>query len=231
MSTKSVFIATPMYGGMCTGKYSESLINTVLTLMSNDYEVQYGTLYNESLITKARNTLTAKFLESNCEYLLFLDADQSFQGEDILKMLEQKKDVLGGIIPLKELNWENVKEAAVKGISNIELLSGSFNVAHIKDSKPNESYAFEVEFIGTGMLLIHRSVFEKLKDKVETYTFKDEEYLNYWSTAIHPEYGLLGEDYHFCELCKQVGIKVYATNEPTVSHIGNYEFKGKYVRL
>lgn len=229
MITNSIFIATPMYGGMCTGKYSESLLNTVMALTNKDWHVEYGTLYNESLITKARNTLTKKFLESECEYLFFIDADQSFQAGDVIKMLEEKKDIIGGIIPLKTINWDLVKQAVSAGIKDLEYFTGKFNIQFVEGSIGKKEESFQVEHVGTGMLLIHRSVFEKLKPFVKEYTFENEEYINYWFTDINEKYGLLGEDYNFCELCKKINVPVYAAGYVNVSHIGTYEFKGKYL--
>lgn len=229
MIDNSVFIATPMYGGVCTGRYSESLITTVMTLINSGWHVEYGSLHNESLITKARNALTQKFLDSECEHLLFVDADQSFEAIDVIRMLTEKKDVIGGIIPLKKINWDSVKEAIQLGAENLEYYTGQFNITSLDghDAKRNES--FQVKHIGTGMMLIHRSVFEKLKSFVSDYTFADQKYTNYWFTDVDENNELLGEDYNFCELCKKINVPIYAAGYINVSHIGPYEFKGKYL--
>ena len=73
-----------MYGGMASGVYSKSLVNTFLQLASKGYNIEYADIYNESLITRARNALTHLFLKSDAEYLLFIDADQSFRPEDVV---------------------------------------------------------------------------------------------------------------------------------------------------
>ena len=61
--TKSVFIATPMYGGMCHGSYAKSLFNTMKYLLDSGYEVQFRDMYNNSIITEARDLLTQIFLK------------------------------------------------------------------------------------------------------------------------------------------------------------------------
>ena len=58
-----LFIATPMYGGMCTGAYARSMILlcTDLTGVGIDWNLSFT--YNESLITRGRNFLVQGFLE------------------------------------------------------------------------------------------------------------------------------------------------------------------------
>jgi hypothetical protein len=229
MIDKSVFIATPMYGGMCTGRYSESLLTSVMALINSGWHVEYGSLHNESLITKARNSLTTTFLASECEYLFFIDADQSFDAQDVIRMLEEKKDVIGGVIPLKTINWDSIKEAIKLEVENLEYYTGHFNITSLEEHPSKRNESFQVKYIGTGMILIHRSVFEKLKPLVQEYTFAKKKHLNYWFTNVDEKNELLGEDYNFCELCKKINVPIYAAGYVNVSHIGAYEFKGKYL--
>lgn len=236
---KSVFIATPMYGGMCYGAYAKSLFNTMKTLLDNGIEVQFRDVYNDSIVSTARNTLTGLFLKSGCDYLLFIDADQTFKPEDVLRMIDEDKDVLGAVIPKKEINWHVVKEAVKQNI-DIDLLArctGSFNLAGNIDQNTDFNKPFEVDHIGTGMMLIKRKVFEKLMSEVESYTYSEgrvqgldigEKMYEFWKVTVNN--GMLtGEDVYFCKLWQKLGGKVYAVAYPRVSHIGTYEFMGSVV--
>jgi hypothetical protein len=60
----SVMIATPMYGGMCTGHYVHGLLMTMQQLGELGFNVSWCQIMNESLITRARNELARIFLES-----------------------------------------------------------------------------------------------------------------------------------------------------------------------
>ena len=44
--------------------------------------------------SKARNILTALFLRSKYDYLLFIDADVEFEPEAVIRMLVAKKDII-----------------------------------------------------------------------------------------------------------------------------------------
>jgi hypothetical protein len=92
---------------------------------------------------------------------------------------------------------------------------------------------------GTGFMLIKREVFEKLKDKVPTYTnnvvdlantLKDDMISEYYTTSIErPTNILLSEDYHFCKLARDNGIKVWAAPWVQLAHIGTYAFEGQLI--
>jgi hypothetical protein len=170
----SVFIATPMYGGMCHGSYAKSVFNTMKLLFDNGHEVQYRDMYNNSIITEARNLFTHLFMKSDCDYLFFIDADQSFKAEDVMQMLKEDKDVIGGVVPKKRINWASVVDA-VKNDVPVELLhkfTGEFNIAPLTNQEPPKDFStsFEVSHVGTGMMLIKRSVFEQLQSHVKSYT-------------------------------------------------------------
>jgi hypothetical protein len=103
------------------------------------------TMTNESLISRARNTLTAKFLHTEgSTHLMFIDADIGWEPWHLLALLNADKDVIGGLYPMKSLpvKW------CVNGIPG-----------QVEDP---ESNLIEVTKTGTGFLLIKRSVFEKL---------------------------------------------------------------------
>jgi hypothetical protein len=90
-----------MYGGMCCGAYTSSLVATLGLLNAHGYRTSYSIMVNESLITRARNNLTDMFLASDCSHLFFIDADINFRTEDVLRMMEYDVPVLAGVYPKK----------------------------------------------------------------------------------------------------------------------------------
>ena len=59
-----IFIATPMYGGMCAGFYTQSILQSVSVLAQAGVQTQFSFMFNESLITRARNALAHTFLKT-----------------------------------------------------------------------------------------------------------------------------------------------------------------------
>ena len=52
-----LFIATPMYGGQCFGLYAKAALDLQTQMMKYGIETKFSFLFNESLITRARNYL------------------------------------------------------------------------------------------------------------------------------------------------------------------------------
>ena len=240
-----IFIATPMYGGMCTGTYAINLTSTPSVLGQNGIEMSFSMMLNESLITRARNRLAHDFLKSDCTHLMFIDADISWQPYDIVQMVRAKVDVICGIYPKKEINWHEVHAAVGRGVPADKLheYTGSFVVNTIgkKDVTGRIDQPIEIEKGGTGFMLIERKVIQKLTEVAPKYSNdmftvvnpKDVGTLiaNIFDTSISPaDNRYLSEDYHFCDLARENGFKIYAAPWAKLTHTGTYIFSGGLTR-
>jgi len=238
----SMMVATPMYGGMCTGHYVSGLLGTILKMRQVGVPVYWAQIMNESLITRARNELARLFLEKGFDYLMFVDADISFDGNAIATLMAADRDIVCGIYPKKEIDWKKVRSAAESGKENLADYGGAFvfNMAGEKAETDGDS-CIEVRHGGTGFMLIKRRVFEELIPHVPTYrvsTVKNSEtgeFLKpltheFFATSIDASGALLSEDYHFCELWRKHGGKIYANPFIKLEHVGTYVFGGDVVK-
>jgi len=66
---KKLFIATPMYGGQCAGLYTKSTNDLAMSCAKYDIDIKFYYLFNESLITRARNYCVDEFLRSDYTHL------------------------------------------------------------------------------------------------------------------------------------------------------------------
>lgn len=237
----SIYIATPMYGGQCTGVFLKSILTLVDVLRKDGHVVHFHDLYNESLINRARNSLTEMFLQTNYTHLLFIDADQGFDAGGILKMIQEDVDLIGAAVPMKGINWKRVENRVKDGIpaDQLEKHTGIYNVnistEQRKLLKENPSQKVEVDYVGTGLLLIKRNVLEQLKQhvgqyrsdqpKLGTIEYGDPIY-DFWKTIVDQKSErLLSEDYNFCKLWRDIGGKVYVAPYVKVTHVGTYIFQ------
>lgn len=239
----SLMIATPMYGGMCTGHYVAGLLGTVAKMRSVGVPTYWAQLMNESLITRARNELTRIFLERGYDYLMFIDADISFDAHAVSQLMAADRDIVCGIYPKKEINWSSISKAVEVGKGDLKDYGGSFvfNMIGNRDAETDADGVFEVRHGGTGFMLIKRKVFEEMIPHVPTYrtsTFKDPETGEYarplthefFATSIDSTGALLSEDYHFCELWRGLGGKIYAHPFIKLEHVGTYVYTGDIVK-
>ena len=105
-----IFIGTPCYGGMITADYFKSCMQLVALAASKKIELQFATIGNESLITRARNTIVQLFMDGDYTHLMFIDADLAFNPEAVIKMIEFDKDVVTGVYPRKTIDLIKVKK-------------------------------------------------------------------------------------------------------------------------
>ena len=242
----SLFVATPMYGGMCTGLYASAIMQLVGVCGQNQMQMYYSFMMNESLITRARNSIAYDFLKSDATHLMFIDADIGFNPNDIPRMVAANKDIICGVYPKKEINWVQVSEMVKRGVppDKLHLHTGAFvlNLAHGETEKSgNINEPIEIANGGTGFMLVKRKVFEDLKDKVPSYTNDMYHAIDtvreikvipeFFATSIDEESNrLLSEDYHFCKIAREAGFKVYAAPWASFSHTGTYNFSGQLPR-
>jgi hypothetical protein len=232
-----IFIATPMYGGIAKNNYTISMQNLIVKLSSKGHFISTTTIGNESLITRARNTLAHSFLKTDYDALLFIDSDHGWDADDVVRMVESEKDLIGAIYPMKGINWDNVRLAALAGKQNLEEYSGLFAVNLADNSKihlESMDKPIKVKDIGTGMMFITRKVFTDLAPVCNYYignsvgNYFGEKIIEYFTTFIDEDRVLLSEDYAFCRMWQNIGGEVWAAPWVKITHSGDYNFSGKF---
>ena len=232
-------IGTPMYGGMCTSEYTQSLLN--LSESANKSDVKLTTIFlgNESLIQRGRNTIAHHFMNlPDATHLLFIDADIKFRTEDIVKMIAADKSLIVGPVALKGYNWEEIRQAAVNGEDDIGRTGGVFNINKLPgNDMVDENTPFEIEHGGNAFMMIRRDVFETLKPHTPIYTNGGRslpdgvEIYDYFRVEINKDTNhLLSEDYFLCHSYRQLGGKVWCAPWVETGHFGSHLFNGKYSR-
>ncbi len=214
-------ICTPCYGGQVTEKHYVSMISYTIACMKNNMKFSIETMANESLVTRARNNLVAKMMVNpKTTHLMFVDADVGFDAESIYKLIAHDKDVVGGIYPKKSFEADYVFNPTVGAKREGDLL--------------------EVDDIGTGFLLIKRSVFETMMSKFPKLKYNNSLNLDVeaepfmyalFDTHIDKAGNYLSEDYTFCERWRGLGGKIYADTSIKLTHTGYYPFTGDITLL
>jgi len=237
-----LFIATPMYGGIAKNNYTISMQNLIVKLSQKGHTISTTTVGNESLITRARNTLAHKFMQSDCDALLFIDADHGWDADDVVRMVECGKDLIGAIYPMKGLNWDNIRAAALAGrpAEELELYSGYFAINILPENQEfNVNEPFKVKDIGTGMMFVTRKVFETIGPSCKQYKNNNvgntgvpfgDMVTEYFTTFIDNDV-LLSEDYAFCRMWQQAGGEVWSAPWVKITHSGDYNFSGQFHRM
>lgn len=214
LRTTRVHIAMPCYGGMLTESTFMSFIKWANTARQLNIDWTLETMVNESLISRARNTLTAKFLDMpEATHLFFVDADIGWEPWHLLVLLNRNVDVIGGLYPMKTMPIKWV----VNGFEGAEEGPDGFQ---------------EVSKAGTGFLLMKKHVFEKMNAHPAVKPYKNDigldpkydKYLKtYFDTAVR-QGRYYSEDWTFCENWRDLGGKIYVDKRVLLRHSGSYVF-------
>lgn len=222
----SLFVAVPCYGGQMHSACTISLLHLQMECAKINIVVAFDFLMNESLIPRGRNALVYDFMQCEYTHLLFVDADIQFDPFDVINMIKADKDIIGGAYAKKELLWNNILSCAKKDKDADALqYNTSDYVFTLKDVKDLNKTAIpnpvEAKCVGTGLMLIKRNVFVKIKEHypLRSYMHKNATHYCYFDcTILNNEY--LSEDYFFCQLWRELGGKVFVALWTKTSHYG-----------
>jgi len=254
LQQRKLFLAVPMYGGQCAGMFTRSVADLSAICTKHGIQLQLFFLFNESLITRARNYCVDEFMRSGATHLMFIDADIGFNPQDVIALLamqsdESEYDVIGGPYPKKCISWEKIKQAVDKGMAdedpnNLEKYVGDyvFNPKTTQREIPLNQ-PIEVLEIGTGFMMIRRKTIEEYHkafphqwykpDHVRTEHFDGtREIMAVFDCIIDPESKrYLSEDYMFCYNVQKMGMKVWFCPWMQLQHVGSYIFGGSLADL
>lgn len=216
-------IATPAYGGLHPA-YSASLLKTQWELARHGIAHVILTEPNDSLVSRARCVLAARFLgETDCDRLLMIDSDLEWTAEDVMRLLCAMEspdiEVACGVYPRKS------REV-------------SFPVNFMIDEERrltwhDQTGYVEVKDAPTGFLMIKRSVLERM---MAAYPERQCQFRDY--PVGGPEFALfdcfidgesrhyLSEDFGFSRLWQRIGGRIWADPEISLAHFGQFKYTG-----
>ena len=221
LRTTHVHFCLPMYNGICNEATFISMIKFGIIASKLGVNYSIDTMVNESLITRGRNNLVAKFLFNQAAtHLMFIDVDLGFDAESILRLLCANQDLVGGVYPMKRIPIRYV----INTVPNPQVIGD----------------LVEVSTLGTGFMLIKREVIEKMIAAHPELKYRDNigigqqfEPLMYglFDTMIDPDGNYLSEDWTFCYLWRLMGGKVFADTGIKLDHTGYHKYAGDLEEL
>jgi len=235
-----LFVATPCYGGLVHQPYMQSAIALLQTGPSLGFRVSIELLGYDSLVTRSRNALVAKFLDTeSATHLLFVDADIAFEAAQVVRMLRFDQDVVAGMYPLKMILWDG--DAIGRAQAGEPLDCAPLRYVGVacqgEEAESRDGFITGI-YAGTGFMLIRRAVFRRMIE-----AFPETRY-----TAAHTQpvpsgspnqYALfdcmidpvtrhyLSEDYAFCQRWRSIGGRIWLDTQGKLTHIGPHEFAGR----
>jgi hypothetical protein len=220
MTDPSILFCTPCYGGMVTSAHFCSCLNLKeeLTRVGLAHDWLIGT--NESLVTRARNEMTASFLTTKHSHMFWLDADIEFTPADVAAIWNLEADIGVGVYAMKvrDKQWFAAwKDGEL--VKDLDQFNGPI----------------EVQYAGTGFMCIRREVIEKLAASAPSYeggrslldhkggVSPGNRVAAIYMTPIHND-GFESEDYHFSRIAREAGFKIVMDPSVRLGHWGQFRY-------
>ena len=243
-----IFLGMPMYGGMISEATMHGLLELQQWSMQHGVGLRFQSIGNESLITRARNTIVSMMLDQVdyvATHLLFIDADIGFSWRNVERLVSIDKDIACGIYPRKHIHYEKIKaildEKPNSTPDEIEAKALGYNVDFDDPSRlTGEAGFFKVNEAATGMMLVKREVLTTMIKKFPERKYETDQIVNgahyrsdncYDLFAVGPymtagQKRYLSEDYYFSRLWQECGGEIWADLTMPLTHFGNKAFKG-----
>ena len=234
-----VFIATPCFGGLVSQHYMQSVLSLVQFAAQANFDLTLALLGHDSLITRSRNTLVSQFLNTpSATHLLFIDADISFEPEQVYRMLCFDREFVAGIYPLKVIDWSSpaLKRAACarEPFQTARLLYVGTLCAGAELEREGR-FATAI-YCGGGFMLLKREMVEWMAAAYPETRYRsvhaysnattDENYALFECMIDKETVAYISEDFAFCQRWRDIGGKIWLDTEGKLVHIGNYNFQG-----
>lgn len=167
---------------------------------SGDYDVKVNFNYLQP-VDANRNQMVKDFLsDEDNEWLIMCDNDV-VPPRDILQMVDYGKKVVSATVTIK-------KERVPQPVIVKQRDDGQYRQMGMDEyyEEIDDEGLVEVDGVGTGCLLIHRSVVEDIEPPWFRFIYNDDGTLE------------LGEDFYFGEKLRQNGYSMYVSSEHVCSH-------------
>jgi len=234
MSEKgAVAILTPAYGGNIHIQNAHSTAQALFYLKESGWDVGWIHYGNVASVTKARNALISEALANGFTDLVFIDSDIAYAPETLERLLSHDLDLVAGVQRNNIINEE---------LSNRNPFPYAVEPLKKEDGTPyfevDEGVA-EVMSVPTAFMRLRAEPIKELIAQVPDLQYHDdnvvgaEEYLYALfdhRLYPHPRYEgkqkYHGEDYAFCRLWREHGLKVHADLSLPLRHIKTVNLDG-----
>ena len=195
----------------------------------------------DALISRARSTLVAACLDNpEATHLLFVDADISFEPQQVERLLRFDKDFTGALYPLKSMDWDLIPQRCVERGESVQQAALSYvgTFCPTAERKQEGDFATGI-YVGGGFQLIRRNALQKMIAAYPETHFSSVHSLPMsglrhdaaqshnlyalFDCVIDPETGAyLSEDYSFCLRWRKLGGEIWIGTASKLTHTGPY---------
>lgn len=203
--SKGACLCIPSYGGM-SPTFVYALASSVRELGTG---VGVMILQGDCHVDDARNYMAQKVMDEGYESLIFIDADAVWRPACLKRLISYKRDVVGGVQPLKQ----DLEE---------------YRCRHLPGPLQADAEGLlEVEACATAFLKISTRALRIIAEKSVKVRHQNEDFSLIFERTVRDGVRFSG-DYSFCLKWRDAGGQVYIDPMARLGHCGEKEWEGCY---
>lgn len=219
LSDISVMIATPCGSGQYERLFMGALINTLEELRNLGANAEFAEMPYCSDIALARAKLFGRFIRSSHTNLFFIDDDMGWRAQDVVRLLELRKDF-----------------AAVAGPRKVTPVEFAVNVSDdhgrpIPIQQDGATGCLLATGIGMAFSVLSRACVNRMVAAYRDLEFLAAdgrtEYAVFNPLVVNKRY--LSEDFAFCHRWRSVGGMIYVLPDVSLEHVGSQVWSGDWL--
>lgn len=244
-----IYVSSPSLDGNMSWGYVKSVLDLQRTCIKWGMKFGWRVVWGNSILPLARNKIISQFMASGYDYLVMLDGDIEVDAKDVIAAVVSGKTFVGIPCSKRAMDTKRLQEFTLSGGPNIphEFLSSYFCAPNfIVDEGSNKDLdedALKLNLvratkIGTGCVVLHRSVFEKFQEGFPGRTYlepdtnfdgpvedrPDIESFEYFRYSRDEKNYFIGEDYTFCNDWMSIGGEIWLKVDAVTRHYGTTHF-------
>jgi len=210
--------------GMADGKFAEGLLGVTLAAPANGMKISHSVRVAGNQIARQRQRLLDHWYDSNLsDWILWIDSDIVLN-LDALYLLwhaadSEKFPVVSGVYFISK----EPEGTTMRPFPCVFKDLGDKSIQYIHPLPEME--LVECDLAGFGILMMHRSVVEKMREKLSSKAFFTEEH------GDGDDTNFVGEDIVFFRKMKEAGIQLHAHTGALVKHMKRFSLDYGYYAL
>lgn len=243
-----VWVSTPSLDGSMSWGYTKSVLDIQRACSKFGLKFGWRVVWGNSILPLARNRIVQQFMATGYDFLVMLDGDIEVDAKDILAAVLSGKQFVAIPCSKRAMNYDRLQQFTLAAGPDVpsHFLSSYFcppNFIVGEDSTENldqiarDLNLVRAQKVGTGCIVLHRSVFEKFqeafpgraylepdveaKDPKKAAPIQTFEYFRY---ALDEEGFFIGEDYMFCNDWRAAGGEIWLKVDAITRHYGVTNF-------
>ena len=210
--------------GLTDGKFAESILGVTLAAPNNGMKVSHSVRVSGNQISRQRQRLLDHWYDKNIsDWLLWVDSDIVLSLDAFYLLWHvadaEKYPIVSGVYFIS-------KEPEGTTMRPFPAIFKDLGENQIQYLHPlPEMELVECDLAGFGLLLMHRSVVEKMREALPNESFFNEQ------TGSGKDDEFVGEDIIFFRKMKKAGIKLHAHTGALVKHMKRFSLDFGYYAL